>query len=79
MEPMTNAEAFQYWVVGFCIAVSVVILTVTALWFTWKRRPAGKQRRQELDPIQPCNLQQRLAQLAQPPQTPPADQLKRAS
>ena len=79
MEQMTNAEAFQFWVVGLCIAVSVVILTVTALWFTWKRRPANHRRRQEVDTVQPCNLQERLAQLTQQPQAGNADPIRRAS
>ena len=78
MEQMTNAEAFQFWVVGFCIAVTVVILTVTALWVTWKRQP-GRDEPPKDDPARQVKINQRLAQLAQQTHPDHRDRLRRAS
>ena len=63
------AESFQLWTVGLCMAVSVVILTLTAVcWMWWKRRSAGENDMQDsdIDPVQRGKIHDRLAQLTTP-------------
>jgi uncharacterized iron-regulated membrane protein len=63
------AESFQLWTLGLCTAVSVVIITLTAVcWMWWKRRPGGDNDMQDndMDPAQRVKVHDRLAQLAMP-------------
>jgi len=63
------AESFQLWTLGLCTAVSVVIITLTAVcWMWWKRQTTGENDAQDndMDPAQRIKVHDRLAQLATP-------------
>jgi hypothetical protein len=63
------AESFQLWTLGLCMAVSVVILTLTAVcWMWWKRRSTGDNDMPEsdIDPVQRGKIHDRLAELSTP-------------
>ena len=63
------AESFQLWTLGLCTAVSVVIITLTAVcWMWWKRRGAEENDMldADMDPAQRTKIHDRLAQLGTP-------------
>ena len=63
------AESFQLWTLGLCMAVSVVIITLTGVcWMWWKRRTVGENDMpdSDIDPVQQVKIHDRLAQLTTP-------------
>ena len=60
MSSFTNADAFQLWAIGLCVAVMLVGLTLGAICaYLWKRRP------EKLDPLRESRVEMRLSKLAE--------------
>jgi hypothetical protein len=60
MSSFTNADAFQLWAIGLCVAVMLVGLSLGAICaYLWRRRP------EKIDPLQQCRVDERLSQLAE--------------
>lgn len=59
MSSFTNADAFQLWAIGLCVAVTLVGISLGAIIaFLWKRRP------EKLDALRQSQLETRLSELA---------------
>jgi hypothetical protein len=58
-----NGNMTQLWVLLLCVAAGIAIVAIASgVFFAWRKMSTG-----EGDPIPHCNLQERLAQIAQAP------------
>ncbi|HTV64781.1 MAG TPA: hypothetical protein VMD98_04205 [Bryocella sp.] len=68
MSFFSNANAFQFWAIGLCMAVTVVALSLAAIFvFVAKNRPA------KIDPLLRHKTEERLSELTHAATSHPAN------